>query len=152
MSPVLPFAALLALAAVPTFSAAGDGPREAASPAAVQSREQGIAPEAVGRERSGMGSRPTAPHASRSRAPRHLDPLPPVLLRIRWCESRDDYQAENRHSSASGAFQVLNGTWANYDGYARAKYAPRHVQDRQALKLFRKSGTRPWNASRRCWS
>lgn len=102
---------------------------------------------------------PSAPahRASRSRT----DPLgydhdgignTTVLLLIRWCESRDDYLARNGHSSASGAFQITDGTWDRYDGYAHAWQAPRAVQDRQALALYADRGTQPWRASRACWS
>lgn len=99
------------------------------------------------------------PMASRSRVlPRrpqithHAQPLPAILLRIRECESHSNYQAQNRHSSASGAYQFIRGTWNNYRGYSQAKFAPAWVQDEKALKAYRRAGTRPWNASRRCWS
>lgn len=94
--------------------------------------------------------------ASRSRQPSSTAnarlTLPAVLLRIRWCESRDQYDAENPTSTASGAWQILDGTWNGWRGYARAVHAPRRVQDAKALVLYRDRGTKPWNASRRCWS
>jgi hypothetical protein len=96
---------------------------------------------------------PTPTTASRSRRSlptgRHL---PAVLLRIRHCESHDNYRARNQHSSASGAWQILDGTWDRFRGYRRAVHAPRAVQDAKALALFADRGTQPWNASRRCWS
>lgn len=151
MKLLAPLTALILLGWWGLHSAAGSS-REVANPAADTSREQGIAPEARGWDRAGSLNHPRAPRATRSRTAQHLAPLPHVLLSIRWCESRNDYRAENRHSTASGAFQVLDSTWHHFAGYTRAKYAPRHVQDRQALRLFRASGTRPWNASRRCWA
>lgn len=91
---------------------------------------------------------PVPTRAARSRP----DSLPAVLLRIRWCESRDDYRAENPTSTASGAFQVIDGTWGGYGGYSHASHAPRAVQDAFALRLYRQRGTQPWNASRKCWA
>lgn len=78
--------------------------------------------------------------------------LPDILLKIRYCESKDDYTAQNSRSTASGAFQFIDGTWNNYKGYAKAKLAPAYVQDEYALLTYQKSGTRPWNASSYCWN
>lgn len=96
---------------------------------------------------------PRARKASRSRAPiTRAGTLPHVLQRIRHCEGHDDYRAENPHSTASGAFQVIDGTWHLFGGYRHASHAPRRVQDAQALALYADRGTQPWNASRRCWA
>ncbi len=82
----------------------------------------------------------------------HAGSLPPIMLRVRWCESRNNYTAESRRSTASGAWQFLDSSWARYAGYARAMDAPPEVQDQKALNVYNAVGTRPWNASRRCWS
>lgn len=83
--------------------------------------------------------------------------LPAVLLKIRWCESRNNYRAANPTSSARGAFQFLRSSWANYGhartyGVSQAHHATPAQQDMAALNTWRRSGTRPWNASRRCWA
>ena len=98
---------------------------------------------------AGGVTRGSSPAARASRSHHHL---PPVLLRIRHCESHDNYRAENRHSTASGAWQILDGTWARYGGYHHASHAPRDIQDAKALALYLDRGTKPWRASRRCWS
>lgn len=83
--------------------------------------------------------------------------FPSVMLRIRGCESGSgpnspgNYLARNPTSSASGAWQFIDGTWDGWGGYARAYLAPREVQDAKAIATYRAVGTRPWNASRRCW-
>lgn len=89
--------------------------------------------------------------------------LPEVLLRIRSCESGPNgyatggrahdfnYRAVNRRSTASGAWQALDGTWGGWGGYRRALFAPPAVQDAFARDLYRRSGVRPWAASRSCW-
>lgn len=51
---------------------------------------------------------------------------------IRYVETRGQkmpYQAKNKTTSASGAYQYTNGTWGNYGGYPEARLAPKHVQD-----------------------
>lgn len=76
-----------------------------------------------------------------------------ILNTIRQCESRQDYTVVNkRGSSASGAYQFLDGTWNNYAGYRRAKDAPAQIQDEKARLTFDTSGTRPWLASQSCWN
>lgn len=146
----LALAALLALWLGSTLDSAGDSRGEAMSSAGTDAAAVGTTAEAEG---WAPLTRPSAtPRAARSRAT--LTPrvgLPQILLRIRWCESRDNYRAQNPRSSASGAWQILDGTWNGFRGYTRAVHAPRWVQDAKALALFADRGTQPWNASRRCW-
>jgi hypothetical protein len=71
--------------------------------------------------------------------------------RIKSCESSGNYRALNPSSTASGAWQILDGTWAGFGGYPRAYLAPPEVQDAKALQLFRTRGTEPWDASYGCW-
>jgi len=83
-----------------------------------------------------------------------------VLRRIGGCESSGRpngpllWRVVNRQgSSASGAFQIVNGTWDRYKGYRRAMDAPPEVQIEKAQALQRSQmGLRHWNASRHCWS
>jgi len=81
---------------------------------------------------------------------------PEILTGIRWCESRDDYKAANKHSSARGGYQFLHSSWHSYgwaDKYRvdSADQALPWEQDEAALLTWLRSGTSPWNASRHCW-
>ena len=78
--------------------------------------------------------------------------LPPIFAKIKQCESGNDYTRVNLHSTASGAYQDLDSTWNNYDGYSRAMYAPPVVQDAFNLAMYQRDGTRPWSASSSCWN
>ena len=60
--------------------------------------------------------------------------LGPVLATIRTRESGGDYTARSSGSTASGAYQFIDTTWAGYDGYPRAWLAPPDVQDRRAAE------------------
>lgn len=76
------------------------------------------------------------------------------LSAIRECESGGSYKAQNPSSTASGAYQIIDGTWRSLDAsgsYARAKDAPKSVQDAAARELIDREGTTPWNASKSCW-
>lgn len=63
---------------------------------------------------------------------------------IKQRESGGDYRAQNSVSSASGAYQVIDGTWGGYGGYKRAGDAPKDVQDKFAQSLYAKHGSAPW--------
>lgn len=83
--------------------------------------------------------------------------VPPVLLEIRRCESTNNYTAANPNSSARGAYQFLTGSWDAYGHKARYGVNQAHLatpaqQDEAALITWQRDGTRPWNASKSCWS
>lgn len=77
------------------------------------------------------------------------DPPPPVicsqaagpeaviLATVRTLESGGNYQAQARGASASGAYQMVDGTWNGYGGYTHAKDAPAATQDAKAIEFVR---------------
>lgn len=78
--------------------------------------------------------------------------------RVRRCivarESGGDYHAQNRHSSASGAYQFLDGTWQNVTGLpGSARDYSKSVQDAAFYKLFDNGrGKSHWNyPPKQCW-
>ncbi len=82
--------------------------------------------------------------------------VPPVLITIRYCESKDNYLAANRTSTARGAYQFLRSSWYAYGhadryGVSEAHLATPAQQDEAALITWGLDGTRPWLASRHCW-
>jgi hypothetical protein len=96
-------------------------------------------------ERADRSDRPKA-------QPKASGGFTPLQLKIRWCESRDNYKAQNSRSSASGAWQFIDGTWRSVTGLpGSAKDYDKATQDAAFRKLFAASGTRPWAASRGCW-
>jgi hypothetical protein len=76
---------------------------------------------------------PAAPAGGGPAAP---DPNNPILATIRQMESGNKYQAQAPGSSASGAYQILDETWAGFGGYTRAANAPPAVQDTKAAQLI----------------
>lgn len=87
--------------------------------------------------------------------PSAVAPAPGVNLGpIAACESGGNPRATNRQSTASGTYQMINGTWAASGGLRygpRAKDATPEQQTEIALRLYSRSGLTPWAASRHCW-
>jgi hypothetical protein len=80
---------------------------------------------------------------------------PPILERIKRCESGGNYRAVNPSSGAAGAYQFMFTTWhalPESRGYRTAANAPAWIQDAAARRVYGMYGTRPWAASRSCWS
>jgi Peptidase family M23/Transglycosylase-like domain len=60
--------------------------------------------------------------------------LDATLATIRTIESGGDYAAQNTGSTASGAYQFLDTSWAGYGGFPRAWQAPPATQDAKAIE------------------
>ena len=88
----------------------------------------------------------------------HLNPpahTPPggFLACVRRHESGGNYQAKNPVSTASGAYQFLDGTWATmsaragHSGYGSARHAPPAVQDAVATYTVNAGWKSAWNGT-----
>ena len=78
----------------------------------------------------------TVPEEPADEAPMDIvvrpDDIEYILLTIRWMESRETYDIPPNKGGASGAYQYIKKTWANYAGYPEAYLAPPWVQDERA--------------------
>jgi len=63
-------------------------------------------------------------------------PVEVIMATIRQLESGGDYTARAAGSSASGAYQFIDQSWAGYGGYPRAWLAPPDVQDAKAAEYI----------------
>ncbi len=60
------------------------------------------------------------------------DQLAVILATIRTIESGGNYSAAPNQGGASGAYQYIDSTWNNYQGYPAAYPAPAEIQDARA--------------------
>lgn len=66
-------------------------------------------------------------------------------------ESGGNPKAQNPHSTASGLFQFINGTWNHFGGYARAMYAPASVQLQKFYIVWNNGkGAGNWVVAHKC--
>lgn len=91
-------------------------------------------------------------------ASRSIKRGPAWVENVRICiikrESGGDYRAQNRHSTASGAYQFIDSTWHSVTGLpGHARDYSKSVQDRAFYKLFNNGkGKSNWNyPPKQCW-
>jgi peptidoglycan hydrolase-like protein with peptidoglycan-binding domain len=70
--------------------------------------------------------------------------LPLALRRIAQCESGGNPRAISPGGTYRGKYQFSRTTWHNLGGTGDPAAAPEWLQDRLALKLYRRAGTAPW--------
>ncbi len=70
--------------------------------------------------------------------------VPRILARIAKCESGGNPRAVSRDGRYRGKYQFMRSTWKALGGRGDPADAPEWLQDRLALRLYRKSGTAPW--------
>jgi len=70
--------------------------------------------------------------------------LPRILHRIAECESGGDPTAVSRSGRYRGKYQFSRDTWESLGGEGDPAKASEWLQDRMALKLYRRSGRAPW--------
>jgi hypothetical protein len=72
--------------------------------------------------------------------------LPALLARIARCESGGNPRAVSANGTYRGKYQFDRQTWHSIGGHGDPARAPERVQDRLALRLYRRRGTSPWPA------
>jgi hypothetical protein len=70
--------------------------------------------------------------------------LPRILVRIAECESGGNPTAVSPSGRYRGKYQFSMSTWTELGGEGDPAEAPEWLQDRIALKLYRRAGTSPW--------
>jgi Transglycosylase-like domain/Putative peptidoglycan binding domain len=70
--------------------------------------------------------------------------LPRVLRQIAQCESGGDPRAVSSSGAYRGKYQFTLATWHSLGGDGDPIDARESLQDRLALKLYRRAGTAPW--------
>lgn len=75
-----------------------------------------------------------------------------LLDAIAFCESSNNYYAQNAHSTAYGKYQIIAATW-NEVAKKTGKYDKQNHEHQEinARYLLETRGTRPWNESKACW-
>jgi hypothetical protein len=70
--------------------------------------------------------------------------LPRVLKRIARCESGGDPRSVSPSGRYRGKYQFLRRTWRSVGGHGDPARAPEWLQDRLALRLYKREGIKPW--------
>jgi peptidoglycan hydrolase-like protein with peptidoglycan-binding domain len=109
-------------------------------------RNEGLAPDGVvgPLTRAALGLEPFSRASIRSPVS-----VPSVLRRIAQCESGGNPQAVSPGGRYRGKYQFSLATWRALGGTGDPAEAPEWVQDKMALKLYRRSGTTHWPNCRR---
>ena len=90
--------------------------------------------------RQAMGLRPF----SRSEVYRPRRRVPLILRYIARCESHGNPRAVSSGGRYRGKYQFSYRTWHSVGGTGDPAQASERLQDRLAVKLYRRRGTRPW--------
>jgi hypothetical protein len=80
----------------------------------------------------------------RIKSPRSRVRIPRILQRIAQCESGGNPRAISRGGTYRGKYQFSRSTWRSIGGRGDPARASESTQDRLALRLYRREGTKPW--------
>jgi hypothetical protein len=115
--------------------------------AAEQAESDRIAAEAAAEKKKQTTTKKTTKPKSHSGTPTPSSGAAQCVINHESATS-GTYSAENPTSTASGAYQFVDGTWDNYGGYHHASDAPPEVQDRKFAEVWANgAGRSHWNGS-----
>lgn len=83
--------------------------------------------------------------------------VPPVLVKIAWCESRGHQTTPNGdllvgvNGQDLGLYQINAPTWYKKSKELGYNIFFREDNEKMALWIYANYGTKPWNASSKCW-
>ena len=69
---------------------------------------------------------------------------PRILKKIARCESGGDPRAISPDGKYRGKYQFSRPTWRSVGGHGDPAKASEYEQDKRALKLYKREGTKPW--------
>jgi len=80
--------------------------------------------------------------------------IPEVMKRIAFCESSNNHKARNNSSTARGTYQIIKGTEELCEKWLGIELDMLNRNDNElcAMWLFNRYNTKPWRASKSCWS
>lgn len=71
-----------------------------------------------------------------------------VMYKIMMCESGGNPKAKNPKSSAKGLYQIIDGTWKDF----QCQGDPLNAEDnKRCAEKIARDGLHHWNASAYCW-
>jgi transglycosylase-like protein len=70
--------------------------------------------------------------------------LPKILKKIAQCESGGNPRAVSPDGQYRGKYQFSRPTWRSVGGHGDPAKASEYEQDKRALKLYKREGTKPW--------
>jgi hypothetical protein len=92
---------------------------------------------------SGGAEAPSANHKAEANNHKRVK-LPKILKKIAQCESGGDPRAVSPDGKYRGKYQFSRPTWRSVGGHGDPAKASEYEQDKRALKLYKREGTKPW--------
>lgn len=84
-------------------------------------------------------------------------PIPPVLERIAWCESKSQHYDQNGkvlrgvNHNDMGKYQINTKVWGAKAEQMGYDLSTEEGNEAMAVALYHKYRGEPWNSSRYCW-
>ena len=99
---------------------------------------------AMATDGSSGGAEAPSPGAQKAESGHKKVKLPKVLKKIAQCESGGDPRAISPDGKYRGKYQFSRPTRRSVGGHGDPAKASEYEQDKRALKLYKREGTKPW--------